>query len=435
MAETSIRVAIIGGGLAGATLARALTKHDSLDVQVYEAGSFKERGAGVGIQSNALRALDQIIPSAMKMLVEQAGAVPTCAARFLMGCGPEAGSCLFDLDSGSQKVSVHRASLLRELLAPLPNNMLHANKRLVGIDTSNLSARIEVEFEDGTKDHFDAVIGADGIFSSVRKYVLQEKAEQYTASPAGFWDCRNLVLLDKAIEALGETYFEVDRQWYVLKVPILHAWNDWVGDGAFLLHCVVENKTMVQCIISGIDEEAAYKDRRRPITKEELEKALSSWSDNPVSGAMISLILDQPNTQGYSQWEHKSTPTYANDRICIMGDAAHAMTPWQGAGAGQAIEDALILATVLGRITSRKEIPAAFQAFDAVRRPRCQQLVDSSKETGRIMCGRSDARDPDTLREALKDRWNFIYNLDVEQHKQEALQKLREFQSLCLNST
>ncbi|KAI1741713.1 hypothetical protein F4680DRAFT_414814 [Xylaria scruposa] len=51
-----------------------------------------------------------------------------------------------------------------------------------------------------------------------------------------------------------------------------------------------------------------------------------------------------------------------------MGDAAHAITPWQGAGAGKAIEDALILATVLGRITSREEIS------DAVGRPRCQRL-------------------------------------------------------------
>ncbi|KAI1129772.1 salicylate hydroxylase [Nemania abortiva] len=404
MAEAPIRVAIIGGGLAGATLARALTKHDGLDVQVYEAGDFKERGAGVGIQSNALRALDEIIPSAMNMLVEQAGAVPTSSARLLMGCGPEAGSFLLDLDVSSQKVSVHRASLLRELLAPLPDDILHAHKRLVGIHASNQSARIEVEFEDGTKDYFDAVIGADGIFSSVREYVLQDEAEKHTASPAGFWDCRNLVPLDKAMDAL----------------------DDWVGDGAFLLHCVVENRTMVQCIISGIDEDVSRKDRKRPITKEELENALSSWSDKPVAGAMIKLILDQPHTQGYSQWEHKSTPTYANDRICIMGDAAHAMTPWQGAGAGQAIEDALILATVLGRISSCEEVPAAFQAFDAVRRPRCQRIVDSSRETGRIMCGRSDARDADALRETLKGRWDFIYNLDVERHKEDAMQKLRE---------
>ncbi|TRX95547.1 hypothetical protein FHL15_003505 [Xylaria flabelliformis] len=227
-------------------------------------------------------------------------------------------------------------------------------RRIVINKPKALKIKIEVEFEDGTKNYFDEVIGGDGIFSSVRKYVLQDEAERHAASPAGFWDCRNVVLLDKATEVLSETYSEVDRQW-----------------------------TMVQCIISGIDQEAAYKDRRRPITREELEKILYSWSDNPVAGAMISLILDQPNTQGYSQWEHKLTPTYASDSICIMGDAAHAMTPWQGAGAGQAIEDALILDTVLGHITSREEISAAFQAFDAIRRPRCQRLVDSSKETGR----------------------------------------------------
>ena len=71
-----IRIGIIGGGLAGITLAIALLKHPHLDVHVYESGStFKERGAGIGLFPIALEALDDIIPGAVDLLRSQAGAV------------------------------------------------------------------------------------------------------------------------------------------------------------------------------------------------------------------------------------------------------------------------------------------------------------------------------------------------------------------------
>ncbi len=74
-------------------------------------------------------------------------------------------------------VVVHRASLLRELLAPLSKGALHANKKLTGIK-EEIDGRYEITFQDGFVSHFDAVIGADGIFSSVRDYVLQDDAEK-----------------------------------------------------------------------------------------------------------------------------------------------------------------------------------------------------------------------------------------------------------------
>lgn len=106
------------------------------------------------------------------------------------------------------------------------------------------------------------------------------------------------------------------------------------------------------------------------------------------------------------------------------------MTPWQGAGAGQAFEDVTVLGALLGRATSAKGVEAAFRAYDAVRRPRCQQVIDSSRGTGQIMCGRGKdvGLDPDGLRSALAARWDFIFALDLEAHKQEALEKIGELQ-------
>lgn len=69
------RIAIIGGGLAGSTLANALVQLPHIDVHVYEsAPEFSERGASVVLSSNAIQALKRTVPSS-KELLEKAGAV------------------------------------------------------------------------------------------------------------------------------------------------------------------------------------------------------------------------------------------------------------------------------------------------------------------------------------------------------------------------
>lgn len=79
-----IRVAIIGGGLAGAALANALFQIQHLDIEVYEsAPEFSERGAAVGLTSTAQKSLQRIIPSASETL-GKAGAVPMNSTRLVI---------------------------------------------------------------------------------------------------------------------------------------------------------------------------------------------------------------------------------------------------------------------------------------------------------------------------------------------------------------
>ena len=61
------------------------------------------------------------------------------------------------------------------------------------------------------------------------------------------------------------------------------------------------------------------------------------------------------------------------------------MSVYQGAGAGQAIEDALVLSSVLGLATQPSQIPAALKAYDEVRKPRSQKAVVTSKEAGHLI--------------------------------------------------
>lgn len=81
-----MRIAIIGGGLAGASLANALVQFSHLDIHVYEsAPEFSERGAAVGLASNTQRALQHILPSAKEML-RKAGAVSLNSSRAMIVC-------------------------------------------------------------------------------------------------------------------------------------------------------------------------------------------------------------------------------------------------------------------------------------------------------------------------------------------------------------
>jgi salicylate hydroxylase len=166
-----------------------------------------------------------------------------------------------------------RGPLLKALLRLLPRDILHTGKRLVSIEQAD---DVKITFEDGTAASVDAVIGTDGIFSTVRKYVLQgAEAERHGASPVGGWECRNLVSLEKAKAALGSESFQVDREYC------------WAGEGGFMMHALVENGTMVQCILAAHEEDSP-KNRKRAITRQVLESAIgASWFDGPVARGMI----------------------------------------------------------------------------------------------------------------------------------------------------
>ena len=99
--------------------------------------------------------------------------------------------------------SVHRAYFLDELVKGVPAQRAHFNKRLVTIEDEP-GKEIMLHFKDGTTATADAVIGADGIHSHVREYLLgKEAAEPVFAGSVAY---RGLVPMDAAVEKLGSEY-------------------------------------------------------------------------------------------------------------------------------------------------------------------------------------------------------------------------------------
>ena len=87
-----------------------------------------------------------------------------------------------------------------------------------------------------------------------------------------------------------------------------------------------------------------------------------------------------------------SLPTFVADRVCLIGDAAHAMTPHQGLGGNQGIEDAYVLARLLiNANTNISNLPDVLGIYDSIRRPFSQDVARRSLATG-LMYGFLDSK-------------------------------------------
>jgi len=117
----------------------------------------------------------------------------------------------------------------------------------------------------------------------------------------------------------------------------------------------------------------------------------------------------------WALFDHPPAPMFYKGRLCLLGDAAHATTPHQGAGAGQAIEDALVLSNLLGQVSSLADIDEAFKAYDAVRRPRSQRVVTTSREASHIyeLENKNIKYDLEKARKELEVRCKWIWDEDL----------------------
>ncbi|PGH03838.1 salicylate hydroxylase [Blastomyces parvus] len=425
-----IRIAITGGGMAGAALLHALLKHPHLDVHIFEsAPEFREAGAAVGLARNGLAALELIGPSATQCL-QRAGAVPQRGVRLMLAHGEGRGSMIDEArdDDGRALVSiVHRAAFLRELLRDAPAERLHASKRLERVERAGEGgggggggggdgAPVTLHFADGSTHECDILVGADGVRSTVRRVILGEEDPAAHARNAGWWAVMALKPYAEARASIGDGFVDFDdaRE------------HGWVGDGAFLMHNILNDGQVVQFITSVREREAEGSDMwYRNVSAEEIARVYQDWPPH-LKKAVDELLCKEPEQRAIYHWEHLHARTYVSGPICMMGDAAHCTTPFQGSGCGMSFEDAFILYTLLGRSKTPAEALVALQVYDQVRRPRTQRIVESSRGSGLIMTGGGEGigLDLEKLRKGLLPRWDFILDFDNAKSRDEAVEMM-----------
>src|SRR5262245_62275857 len=168
MRDQRISIAIVGSGMGGLAAAATLRRIGA-DVRVYEqAHQFARVGAGI-----------QMLPNAMKVLrgigIEERLRRIAFEPISHLNRAWDTGTVMRELPMsettfGAPYLCMHRAELHEALLSVLPHEVIHLDKKLVGLDQRG--DQIRLTFSDGSRAIADAVIGADGIHSVVREIII-----------------------------------------------------------------------------------------------------------------------------------------------------------------------------------------------------------------------------------------------------------------------
>ncbi|KAH8799825.1 hypothetical protein F5884DRAFT_868939 [Xylogone sp. PMI_703] len=382
-----IDIAIIGGGIVGLILALGLVKRN-YNVTIYEqAGSFRELGAGIAFTSNAIKAmriLDPRIVDTLNRIATPNGDPenPTDYLKFVDGYNSESNNpkdmnekFLFQLYTGYRGFSgAHRGHFIQEIVKLMPEGHVIFSKRLLKFEDKDDNSKVVLKFADGTTAEADAVIGCDGIKSRVRQLLLGEDSPASYPHYSHKYAFRALIPMEKAVEVLGH---------YKCHNQHMH-----MGPGQHMLTFPVADYKLMNMVafVTDPNDWSAQGKMTAPATKEEVVKAFADWC--PAVRAITNLLPDTLDKWGIFDTHDYPAPTYAQGRVCLAGDAAHASSPHHGGGAGIGVEDALTLVSLMERVITTlqttslskgKAIRAAFAAYDPVRRERTQWFVASSR--------------------------------------------------------
>ncbi|KZV87796.1 FAD/NAD(P)-binding domain-containing protein [Exidia glandulosa HHB12029] len=393
-APSPIRVSIVGGGISGLCLASVLAKYDEdrkLDVVIYEStASFGEVGAGVAVWGRTFQVIRALGLQDDLDAIDTRKGVNSSEWHFRYrrsDGGPEGRD--FARRPFPNGYSFHRAQFLSIFAAKVeqsPTIRVEFDKRLVSANTQVSGQSITLTFKDGTTATCDVLIGADGIRSPVRVAMLDCAAKdlgddmlrsRWPAVWSGVCIYRSLIPMSQ----LRETYKQLGGQGdpVIQSGPVLYCGQD----KAFALYPIQGGKMVnVGCITQPGKAGTLFPDERWVSDVEPgfLEKEFEDWEIE------VRAIVNGMKTA--SRWAIHVVPglhSFAHGRIAIQGDAAHAMTPYNGSGVNQAIEDAYVLGRMLTHPkTTLETVESALKAYDFVRRERAQGVQELSLELGRL---------------------------------------------------
>ncbi|KIH87504.1 hypothetical protein SPBR_05012 [Sporothrix brasiliensis 5110] len=372
-------IAIIGAGIGGLTFAIGCRKKN-VSYTLYEAAAkYSTVGAGVGLGPNALNALHMIDPQLRAMYSDiSSGNLTPNKDHVMMDAlyaepnfGEDRGWVPAPFGASSyDRTSAHRVDLLNILTSMIPPETVRFNKRVKAIDQGAPGSKVTVVFEDGDVVQADAVVGSDGAKGPTRGFVLGDRwPDAVKATYSGKYVYRAIVPMADALQILGHHAGDAES---------------FLGKDVNFITFPISRGAFCNLV--------AFKfTRGQPWTHDQWTKRVTKEqmvADFGVSGGGVDprlvRLLDWAEPLQWSLHHHMTTPSYCNDRVCLLGDAAHATTPHQAAGAGQCVEDALVLSHILGQLTSAAGLARAFAVYDGLRRPRAQKVVRTSQEAGEL---------------------------------------------------
>ncbi|KAK0195840.1 FAD/NAD-P-binding domain-containing protein [Armillaria mellea] len=384
-------VAIVGGGMCGLACAVALSR-SGIHVDIFEASSkFEEVGAGVALGSNALRALKGL--GLYETILSHSKASGPGNREFLFLSGMDESKVVYDhpMSPDDLGLGIYRPVFLDAVVGLLDPSIVHFNKRCVSIASTETTTVIN--FTDGTKHEADVVIGADGIRSVTRNYVVGESVQKhmvYTNTIA----YRGLISLEDLKEAGLQT--ELSAR------PVM-----FVGLNKHFVIFPIYGDKRINVVVFVLPLPSAWV---AATSDGELQDHFKEWSRD------ARIIVDHMGAS--SKWFiHALNPplgSYSRNRVVLVGDAAHAMGPHLGAGVGQGFEDVFLLCELLNNdIVTKSNIEDALQAYSEVRSPRANWVLERTNQALRVYESYEPGMEAEKA-EKLANQWDPIWHHDLD---------------------
>ncbi|WP_405551692.1 FAD-dependent oxidoreductase [Streptomyces sp. NBC_01171] len=337
-----MRVIVAGGGIVGLTTAIALHKA-GIDAVVYEqAPEIRAAGAGLGIWANAMAVFDELgIGEQLRSIAK-----PTemyfrdPAGKFIDPPG-------YSKDD-HRYLLVQRPELSALLARAVGKDNIRPGSRLVGYAESD--AGVTVRFEDGRAADADLLVGADGAYSVVRSQLVPGSD---AIAHEGHHAWRSVVTPPEGVTVDGSVIVLGERRTRGGFVRTVDGTVYWLINqfGSPTLTGSPKEQALGR---------AEFLDRTG--WNPALPALIESTPDDKILYNQIMLVPP------LSRW--------VSDRVALVGDAAHALSPHITAGASLGVEDALTLARLL---VSAKGVPSALAAYERDRLPRYAKVNELSK--------------------------------------------------------
>ncbi|KAJ7174835.1 hypothetical protein C8R46DRAFT_1252937 [Mycena filopes] len=383
-ADYKFRVAIVGCGISGLSLAAFISKFTAGDansriaVDIYEAKQeVSTIGQAVGVWKRTWEALQQldgfredVVAKGFRVPVEGQG---NTFSFVRVAQGPifrKSDQTTEGYEFHSQAMpygplGLHRPTLLEILRSKLTADcQIHTSKKLAAY-TALEDGSLQLTFSDGSTAPADVLVGADGVHSVTRAAMfaaLGEGYEQYMQpSFSGTIAYRGVLSTATLTEQFPAHSAYCGKGSHVVSHPI----GPNIGMNFFHSRPEMEGKPYLEPMIMEVPNEAVV-------------RLFAGWEPDVRSLA--------ENVESYAAWAIHVVdplPFCASGAATLIGDAAHAMTPHQGMGGGQAIEDAHMLGRLLAHPAAVKAtIPAILKLHEELRLPQAQAAAEKSRLNG-----------------------------------------------------
>ena len=350
---SDLKVGIVGGGIAGLTLAAVLGRSGHQVTVMEQAARFTRIGADINLTPNAVKALDGIgIGEALRRF----GARPLRRVSRTWDTGAETSRLSMgdaaEVKYGAPQLTMHRADLLDVLEAAVPGDQVRLGTRVSRI--ADDGAGVDVGTDDGWSDRFDVVVGADGIHSAVRAYLFGGEHPRFTG-----------VVAYRAV---------IPRE--RLDLPGLDQFTKWWGPNPQSQIVVFPISAGREIFVFATTAQDTWRHESwtMPGDVDELRAMYAQFHPDAVA-----LLAACDSVFKTALYERDPLPSWSRGTVTMIGDACHPMMPFMAQGAGMAIEDAVVLGRCLTAATSLTAAAAALQAFQEARLERARKVQVGSR--------------------------------------------------------